>query len=156
KKESCLTLGSLFLIRIPRRKQIMSMKCVSPSGRAPVLRAACRTDASALSAEYALVQETHILSLYSRFKQLQTIGTQTVKTRFRTSLLAMAALAALLMAIPASLRAQIYTIRDLDTLGSTDSYANGINSKGQVVGSVLTANGFRPFLYSNGVMTALG
>lgn len=67
----------------------------------------------------------------------------------------MAAFAALLLAIPASLRAQVYAITDLDTLGSSLSYANGINAKGQVGGTVLTANGYRAFLYSNGVMTAL-
>src|SRR5262245_18913639 len=82
---------------------------------------------------------------------------KTVRTRFRTSLLTTAAsAAAMLLAIPASLRAQVYSITDLDTLGSSNSVANAINSQGQVAGQVVTPSGYRAFLYSNGVMTALG
>ena len=51
-----------------------------------------------------------------------------------------------------------YTITDLGTLGGSQSWANGINASGQVVGESDTAgdtaqHGFR---YANGVMTDLG
>ncbi len=52
-----------------------------------------------------------------------------------------------------------YSVTDLGTLpGYTNrSYANGINSSGQVVGLVENAsNAYRAFLYSGGTMQDLG
>ena len=50
------------------------------------------------------------------------------------------------------------TIVDLGSLGGGDQSgsANAVNNNGQIVGSYSTANGYRAFLYSNGVMTNLG
>jgi probable HAF family extracellular repeat protein len=50
-----------------------------------------------------------------------------------------------------------YSISDLGTLGGTNSSANGINDRSQVVGSSLTNSGAEhAFLYSEGKMTDLG
>ena len=47
--------------------------------------------------------------------------------------------------------APTYTIIDLGTLGGVSSYAQGINSRGQVVGgSATTAGGFHAFLWEAG------
>ena len=47
---------------------------------------------------------------------------------------------------------------DLGTLGGTNSYAQGINTSGQVVGDSYTPSGLivHAFLYSAGAMTDLG
>ncbi len=52
---------------------------------------------------------------------------------------------------------QNYVIVDLGTLGGNGSRANGINNKGQVVGSAEFSNGAtRGFIWSNGQMKSLG
>lgn len=56
-----------------------------------------------------------------------------------------------------TVQAWSYTVTDLDTPGSTYSFAYGINANGQVAGN--TRPSFPPphaFLYSNGAMTDLG
>ena len=53
--------------------------------------------------------------------------------------------------------AALYFVTDLGTLGGLTSVANGINNKGQVVGSADTTNGSgHAFLYDSGHMTDLG
>jgi probable HAF family extracellular repeat protein len=51
-----------------------------------------------------------------------------------------------------------YSVKDLGTLpGCLEPSATGINSTGQVVGSIITTGGYyHAFLYSNGNMTDLG
>ncbi len=50
-----------------------------------------------------------------------------------------------------------YEIIDLGTLGGNESHAYGVNSKGQVVGSSITADNLNhAFLYENGAMVDLG
>ena len=52
---------------------------------------------------------------------------------------------------------QSFTIKDLGTLpGGTTSRANGINDRGQVVGSSGTAGFTHAFLFENGMMVDLG
>lgn len=54
--------------------------------------------------------------------------------------------------------AQEYTFTDLGTLGGTDSYANEINNRGEIVGTARTpGNQFSSaFVYRNGTMSNLG
>jgi probable HAF family extracellular repeat protein len=55
--------------------------------------------------------------------------------------------------------ADSFTLTDLGTLpGYSGSYAQGVNSSGQVTEFVQTANGgaVQAYLYSGGVMTGLG
>ena len=51
---------------------------------------------------------------------------------------------------------QSYQLVDLAALLGTNSYAQGINNDGQVVGYWETTNGAHAFLYQNGAMTDLG
>jgi probable HAF family extracellular repeat protein len=61
--------------------------------------------------------------------------------------------AVLLMAAGQAMAVEQYTVTDLGTVpGTTDSWANGVNAGGQVVGG----SGIRASLYSGGVMTDLG
>src|SRR2546422_3920570 len=77
--------------------------------------------------------------------------------------LALAALAATLVAVPAAAQTQRYTITDLGSLygcctSEDEAYATGINNAGDVVGSALVPGNPdrpRPFLYRNGHMTAI-
>lgn len=56
-----------------------------------------------------------------------------------------------------AMAATLYNLTDLGTLGGNTSYAYGINNRGQVVGSSLTASGnMQAFIWENGVMTGLG
>jgi probable HAF family extracellular repeat protein len=51
------------------------------------------------------------------------------------------------------------TMKDLGTLGGSDSYASGINNKGQIVGRAATSSGtytYHAFLWTNGTMKDLG
>jgi len=47
-------------------------------------------------------------------------------------------------------------LRDLGTLGGTDSDANGINERSQIVGTAYTKRGFHAYVWANGRMTDLG
>jgi probable HAF family extracellular repeat protein len=51
---------------------------------------------------------------------------------------------------------QPYQLTDLGSLVGTNSYAQGINNAGQVVGYWETTNGAHAFLYQAGVVTDLG
>jgi probable HAF family extracellular repeat protein len=55
-------------------------------------------------------------------------------------------------------RAELYSLTDLGTLGGTQSYAYGINTAGQVVGWATNIDNVyqHAFVYSNGTMTDLG
>src|SRR5512135_1438243 len=64
---------------------------------------------------------------------------------------------------PSSAGPSGYVLTDLGTLGGRDSYARGINARGQVVGYVINYSETIPggyyshaFLYSHGTMTDLG
>jgi probable HAF family extracellular repeat protein len=59
--------------------------------------------------------------------------------------------------LPAGAATSSYAIRDLGTLGGSESFARAINPGGEVVGYSLTENGERhAFLYSGGAMGDLG
>jgi probable HAF family extracellular repeat protein len=51
---------------------------------------------------------------------------------------------------------QSYQLTDLGALMGTNSYAQGINNQGQVVGYWNTTNGTHAFLYGAGSVTDLG
>lgn len=61
-------------------------------------------------------------------------------------------LALLTSAAPVAAAASSYTITNLGTLGGNDSFARGLNNRGDVVGS----SGESAFLYSDGAMRDLG
>jgi len=64
-----------------------------------------------------------------------------------------------MLAAPASIQAQSYTVVDLGTLGGSQSVAYGINDSGQVTGQAAIGRDNQlthAFLYSGGVMRDLG
>ena len=57
---------------------------------------------------------------------------------------------------PRGVSAQTYNIKDLGELLGPNSYAQGINNQGKVVGYWMSTNGARAFLYDAGSITDLG
>ena len=78
-------------------------------------------------------------------------------SRMKTSILGFALLASVGVDITAHLGfGQTYQLTDLGTTIGTNSYAQGVNNQGQVVGYRETTNGAHAFLYQAGTVLDLG